>query len=127
MPVRMLRIDWGVSRRALGVRAPSGSESLITLRFEAQPDGPEQWSLIDPRSQARVTIDPPIDPKHTRTHIRVAGACVHVRGPSLYAFVSIEHPDRPDLLYARTDIFNRLGIAGGRYQPLGVRVLGPGA
>jgi len=115
--VQALRIEWGVSRRALGDRAPLGTSALITLRFETQLGPTSTWVLIDPKSNNQIALD-----ESGETQVRVAGGCVHVHGPSLYAFISIEHPDQPELLYARTDVFERLQILGGRYQPLGARV-----
>ena len=121
--VRSLRIDWGISRRALGERAPVGTDPLVTLRFETRSNEIPSWVLIDPRSNERVGIDPPREKNIAETHIRIAGDCVHIHGPELYAFVSIKNPNQPELLYARTNVFERLGISGGRYQPLGARVV----
>jgi hypothetical protein len=51
--------------------------------------------------------------------IRISAGYIHIRSVLLYAFVSLEH-DKPELLYARTTIFDQLSIGGGRYQPMGV-------
>lgn len=121
--VRSLRIDWGISRLALGERAPGGTNPLVTLRFETRTNEIPSWMLIDQQSNKQVEIDPPRDQRIAETHIRIAGDCVHIHGPGLYAFVSIKNPNQPELLYARTNVFERLGISGGRYQPLGARVV----
>ena len=120
-PVQSLAIEWGVSRSAMGDRAPEGRSSLLTLRYEASPGEPESWVLIDPRSGARsdVGIVPVRD--GGVPDLRSSGGRVHVHSPTIYAFVSIEH-DEPELMYARTTMFERMGIAGGRYQPQRVDV-----
>ena len=118
--VRSIIIEWGVSRSSLGSLAPEGSSHLITLRYHTTPDEPERWSLIDPARNAERVLD--FEHGTSIPEIRVSGGCVLVRSPSVYAFVSIEKKE-PALLYARTGIFGSLGIAGGRYQPLGVRVI----
>lgn len=120
--VRELRIEWGISRRALGERAPAGGDPLVMLRFESVAQADPRWVLIDRRSKNRIVLDTPADPSCGETRVCLAGDCVHVHSPALYAFISIEHPQQPELLYVRTDVFARLGIAGGRYQPLGVAV-----
>lgn len=114
-------IDWGVSRLSLGDLAPEGPSALLTLRYEASSSSPECWALIDPRSKHKSNLTLPIEPA-SYSQVRCSGGCVHLQSPSMYAFVSIEG-DEPELLYARTRIFEMLGIAGGRYQPLGVRVI----
>jgi hypothetical protein len=114
-------IEWGVSRLALGDLAPKGPSALLTLRYEGASNAPECWSLLDPRSQETRALSHPIEPAGY-PQVRCSGGCVHVHSPSMYAFVSVED-DEPNLLYARTQIFEALGIAGGRYHPLGVRVI----
>lgn len=119
--VRSLVIEWGLSRRALGELAPEGRSVLLTLRYEGAPDQRERVSIIDPSSGARCELPESLLDACGVPQIRVAGDRVHVQSPLLYAFVSIEH-EEPELLYARTQVFRLLGIAGGRYQPQGVRV-----
>lgn len=118
--VRSIVLEWGVSRSSLGSLAPEGSSHLITLRYHANPNAPERWSLIDPARKLERVLD--LEHRTTIPEIRVSGGCVLVRSSSMYAFVSIEKKE-PALLYARTGIFGSLGIAGGRYQPAGVRVI----
>ncbi len=122
-PVRSMRIEWGISRRALGDHAPRGNAALITLRFETDQHGHGMWSLIDAQSNAQTTLPPTAQPASAACGILQAGTCIHIECDSLYAFVSIERSGEPELLYARTDVFERLGIPGGRYQPLGARVV----
>jgi len=114
-------LEWGVSRSALGEHAPEGRAHLVTLRYEASPGSSERWTLIDPeRNSERVVAGELCDSKPM---VRNSGGCVLVRSSSMYAFVSIER-DAPSLLYARTGVFASLGVGGGRYQPMGVRVIG---
>lgn len=115
-------IEWGISRRALGDLAPQGHAKLLTLRYEASPDSSESWSLFDPHSEGRVTLNGRIAKLPALPSIRTTGGHVHVQSPTIYAFVSIEQPDQPALLYARTSVFDRLGISGGRYQPIGAQI-----
>ena len=115
-------IEWGISRRALGAHAPSGDSALITLRYEAAADQHERFTLLDTRSGQRATMPDRVTRGFAIPSLRVAGGRLHVQSPMLYAFVSIEHPESPELLYARTPIFEMLGVAGGRYQPMGARV-----
>lgn len=120
--IRSLRIEWGISRRSLGTRAPAGSDPLVTLRFQTGPGATPSWVLIDPKSGNQIELALPQDPSCPQSQVRLAGNCVHVLAPALYAFVSIERADTPELLYARTDVFKRMNIPGGRYRPLGARV-----
>ena len=105
---------------ALGDRAPKGSSAIITLRYVADPNSNERWTLHDPKSGATNTLDLEQLPT-TIASVRTSGGCVHIHSPSMYAFVSIEN-DEPELLYARTRIFESLRLAGGRYQPQSVTV-----
>jgi len=120
--VRSVCIEWGISRRALGEHAPEGSATLITLRYEASHDQHEHWTLLDPDSKSTAKLPERITHRLGVPGLRVAGGRVHVHSPMLYAFVSIDNPDEHELLYARTPIFELLGVAGGRYQTLGARV-----
>lgn len=117
--IGLLAIEWGVSRRALGERAPRGASSLLTLRYTASPEGRETWTLIDPGTGSARDVEAPS--QGGSPELRSSGGRVHVHSPTIYAFVSIEH-DEPELLYARTTMFERMGIAGGRYQPQRVEV-----
>jgi hypothetical protein len=115
-------IEWGISRRALGDLAPSGDSKLLTLRYEGSPDASESWTLFDPQSQTRITLNGQIAKLPAQPSIRSSGGHVLVQSPTIYAFVSIEQPEQPALLYARTSVFDRLSISGGRYQPMGARI-----
>lgn len=120
--LRSVRIEWGISRRALGDHAPAGNAPLITLRYEATPGQSEQLTLLDPISQQPSPLPDRITSGLGVPNLRCSGGRLHIQSPLLYAFLSTDHPTAPELLYARTPIFGMLGIAGGRYQPLGVRV-----
>ena len=120
--LRSITIEWGVSRRGVGQIAPKGTASLLTLRYQAGPGQREQWSLLDPVSGASSALPARINEMSSTSDVRISGDCVHIQSPMLYAFVSIAH-DEPELLYARTPIFEHLRIAGGRYQPRGVSVV----
>jgi hypothetical protein len=109
--VRSIVLEWGVSRSSLGSLAPEGSSHLITLRYHANPDAPERWSLVDPTRKLERVLD--LGHGTSIPEIRISGGCVLVRSSSVYAFISIEKKE-PALLYARTGIFGSLGIAGGR-------------
>lgn len=119
--LRRVEIEWGVSRRALGERAPAGGSALLTLRYQGDVGGDERWELIDPGSGASVAVAPMGHAGASVPEIRSSGGCVHVHSPTIYAFISSEH-DRPELLYARTPMFASLRVGGGRYQPQGVRL-----
>ncbi len=118
--VSNVQIEWAISRMAMGDRAPKGTSAIITLRYVANPNSNERWTLHDPRSDATTTLDLEQLPR-TIANVRTSGGCVHIHSPSMYAFVSIEN-DEPQLLYARTRIFESLKLAGGRYQPQSVTV-----
>lgn len=120
--VRCVRIEWGVSRMALGDRAPHGSASLVTLRYQATPDSEERWSLLDPTSGCVAPIPHPPGGHPSLPTIRFAGQRVHIHSPTLYAFISLDNADNAELLYARTPIFEMLKVGGGRYQPLDASV-----
>ncbi len=120
---RSVTIEWGVSRRAMGAHAPTGNAPLLTLRYDAAPGEPERWSLIDPVSSTREDLPQSVLDACSVPEIQAANGHVHLRSPMMYAFVSIDRPDAPELLYARTTIFSILGIAGGRYQPRGAAVV----
>lgn len=115
-----VQIEWGISRLALGDRAPSGSSAIVTLRYVCDSDAKERWSLHDPISGASSTLELG-QLLNSIASVQTSGGCVHIHSPSMYAFVSIEH-DEPKLLYARTRIFEALKITGGRYQPKSVAV-----
>ncbi len=119
--LRRVEIEWGVSRRALGERAPAGDSALLTLRYRGDVGAEERWELIDPGSGASVPVVPAGAAGASVPEIRSSGGCVHVHSATIYAFISSEH-DRPELLYARTPIFASLRVGGGRYQPQEVRL-----
>ena len=119
--LRAVTIDWGVSRRAMKELAPNGNAPLLTLRYHASPDASESWSIHDPVSHESFELPRMDESLAGIPEIRVSAGYIHIRSAMLYAFVSLE-ADQPELLYARTNIFEQLGIAGGRYQPLGVQV-----
>lgn len=120
--LRSVRIEWGISRRALGTHAPVGNAPLITLRYEASPAQDERLTLFDPISEQRAPLPERVTGALGVPNLRSSGGRLHVQSPVLYAFLSTEHPSAPELLYARTPIFEMLGIAGGRYQPLGASI-----
>lgn len=120
--VRCVRIEWGISRLSLGELAPGGDSVLVTLRYQATPDNPEQWSLLDPASGRVAPISDRLAQHASTPSIRCAGARVHIHSTTLYAFISLDEGDCAELLYARTPAFGLLGIGGGRYQPLGASV-----
>ena len=120
--LRSVTIEWGVSRRAITELAPKGNAPLLTLRYNAAPDASESWSIHDPITRKSIEL-PRMDQSLAGIpEIRVSAGYVHIRSASLYAFVSLENK-RPELLYARTSIFEQLGIRGGRYQPMGVTLV----
>ncbi len=118
--IRVLSVRWGVSRLALGELAPAGKAALVHLLLRLRSDAAPVWTLSDPGTGSARIIAPLDEPDAIR--IRLTGGCLHVRCAQLYAFVRINDPERPELLYARTPIFSRLKIPGGRYQPLGVEI-----
>ena len=119
--LRSVTIEWGVSRRAMADLAPKGNAPLLTLRYKASPDARESWSIQDPVSHDSIEL-PRMDQSLAGIpEIRVSSGYVHIRSAMLYAFVSLEN-ERPELLYARTSIFEQLGVGGGRYQPAGVKI-----
>ena len=120
--LRSLVIEWGISRRAMGDRAPAGTSLLLTLRYSAELDQPEHWTLLDPVSKAETPLPDELTRLLSIPTVRVSGDRVHVHSPMLYAFVGIDDHDSPTLMYARTRVFELLQLGGGRYQPMGVRV-----
>ena len=118
--ITRVEIDWGVSRLALGDRAPAGRSPLVTLGYRADADSPASWGLYDSESGLGHSVSLP-DQLNAAPEFWCIKDRAHVRSPSIYALISIEHA-ASELLYARTPIFSHLRVSGGRYQPSAVRV-----
>ncbi|MEX0876643.1 MAG: hypothetical protein WD114_04205 [Phycisphaerales bacterium] len=111
-----MTLTWSVARRAIGDHAPQGRSELVHLNLSIDADARSVWSVRDPQSGHTKALNPAADGPIECT---TAADCLLIRGPHIYAFVRLA-ADSPQLLYARTTIFQTLNIPGGRYQVIGV-------
>jgi len=116
--VTPVTITWGVSRRALGEHAPAGRSPLVHLQLDIDANALGAWSIRDPRSAKAVILgiadgDP--------VECTPAGDCLLIRSEHIHALIRTA-AETPELLYARTPIFQTLNIPGGRYQVIGVEL-----
>lgn len=121
--VNAMTLRWGVSRRALGDRAPAGTSALVHLLLSVGSDQSPRWALRDPGSASVPPLDLDLDlPPPGKTVISPHGdGLLLVRGPHIDAIVR-PRDGGAQLLYARTPIFKALSIPGGRYRVLGVDI-----
>ncbi len=117
--IRAIEVRWSVTPGAIGAD-PGASRARITLR-------------IDPRQRLAIaTTSAPGTPETERWRTRFddirvlrTSACLHVRIPGLLelVLVSDQTADEPSApLYIRTDVPERLGLEGGRYDAPRVRL-----
>jgi len=90
---------------------------MVHLELRIDRHRRASWALVDPQSNA----DRPVESDTTSTAVEMTsiGPWTHLVGDEFCCYIKDLDGDEPTLLYARTGIFTRLGIPGGRYEPIG--------
>jgi hypothetical protein len=125
-------LSWGVSRKAIGELAPEGTSLLVHL--ECRIDLSDSNSINESRCTIRWALTDPADRSpgdptsmnslfYEGTAQSVSNAdWVHFSSPVISASMRATTNDEYQLVYSKTDIFQQLQIAGGRYLPIGCSI-----
>jgi len=118
-------IRWEISRQAIAAHAPTPTGIAHTLILELAASQSThilqtKWTLTDPTTNTQCTLTHPSLADASTDQITIERKLAILNTAHTQAVIEL---DQSTLLLARTSLFKTLGIPGGRYKPLGARIL----